>query len=121
MANDIRAWAVGVVSAIAILIPAAPAHADGLIIPFIGADFGGDAGDCRGVTPCSSKQLTYGVGIGFMVGGVIGFEGEIAHAPKFFGESSARGDNYLLTAMANVLVGVPIGPVRPYAVGGIGV
>ena len=111
---------VSIVVFVIVMMPAA-ARADGLIVPFIGADFGGSAGDCSGVTPCSSRQLSYGAGIGFMVGGVVGFEGEIAHAPHFFGEGSARADNYVLTAMANVLVGVPIGPVRPYAVGGVGV
>jgi hypothetical protein len=103
-----------------LMVPAA-ARADGLIVPFIGADFGGDAGSCAGVNPCSSRQMSYGVGIGFMVGGVVGFEGEIAHAPHFFGEGSARPDNYVFTAMANVIAGVPIGPVRPYVVGGVGV
>ncbi len=123
MMNDKRAHASWVASAafVAVLVAPAAARADGLIMPFVGADFGGDAGDCRGVTPCSSKQLTYGVGFGFMVGGVIGLEGEIAHAPHFFGEGSARADNYVLSGMVNILVGVPIGPMRPYVVGGIGV
>jgi opacity protein-like surface antigen len=103
------------------LLAPRPARADGLIMPFVGADFGGNAGNCSGVTPCESRQLSYGVGIGFMVGGVVGFEGEIAHAPRFFGEGGARADNYLLSVMANLLVGVPIGPVRPYGVFGIGV
>jgi opacity protein-like surface antigen len=55
-----------------------------------------------------------------MAAGVLGLEGDIAYAPHFFGEKSERGDNYVLTTMANVLVGIPLGPVRPYAVGGLG-
>jgi opacity protein-like surface antigen len=109
------------VATAACLLTPLPARADGLITPFIGADFGGDAGNCEGVTPCSSKQLAYGVGLGFMVGGVVGFEGEFAYAPHFFGEGGARADNHLLTVMANVIAGVPLGPVRPYVVGGVGV
>ena len=106
---------------LAALLTPRPARADGLIIPFIGADFGGDAGDCAKAVPCSTNQMSYGLGLGFMVGGVVGFEGEIAHAPHFFGEASERGGNSVLTIMANVLVGVPLGPVRPYAAAGVGV
>jgi outer membrane protein with beta-barrel domain len=108
-------------AAMFVWLTSSPARADGLIVPFVGADFGGDAGSCEGITPCESKQLTWGIGVSFMVGGVIGFEGEFAHAPRFFGEGSARADNYVMTFMGNVLVGVPLGPVRPYAVGGLGV
>jgi Outer membrane protein beta-barrel domain len=105
----------------ALLVLPVPARADGLITPFIGSDFGGDAGNCAELVPCDSSQLTYGLGIGFMAGGVVGFEGEFAYAPHFFGDVSGRPDNSLLTVLANVIAGVPIGPVRPYVVGGIGV
>ena len=122
MANGIRARASWVASAavVAILVVPAAARADGLIMPFVGADFGGDAGDCRGVTPCWSKQLTYGVGFGFMVGGVIGLQRDRARAALLWGRGRPRG-NDVLSGMVNILVGVPIGPVRPYVVGGIGV
>jgi len=106
---------------IAALATARPARADGLITPFIGSDFGGDAGNCATLVPCDSSQLSYGLGLGFMVGGIVGFEGEFAYAPHFFGDVSGRPDNSLLTVMANVIAGVPIGPVRPYVVGGVGV
>lgn len=106
---------------IAIFLVASPARADGLIVPFVGGNWGGDAGACEGLTPCSPSRVTYGVGIGFMVGGVLGFEGEFGYAPHFFGEGGARSDNYVLTTMANILAGVPLGPVRPYAVFGVGV
>src|SRR5262249_6131170 len=38
----------------------------------------------------------------------------------FFGDAPGRGDNYVVTAMVNVIAGIPAGPVRPYAGGGIG-
>jgi opacity protein-like surface antigen len=104
-----------------LLVAPLPARADGLITPFIGSDFGGDAGNCAELLPCDSSQLSYGVGLGFMVGGVVGFEGEFAYAPHFFGDVSGRPDNSLTTVLANVIAGVPIGAVRPYVVGGIGV
>jgi opacity protein-like surface antigen len=106
---------------IAALATSRPASADGLITPFIGSDFGGDAGNCAELVPCESSQLSYGLGLGFMVGGVVGFEGEFAYSPHFFGDVSGRPDNSLLTVMANVIAGVPLGAVRPYVVGGVGV
>jgi opacity protein-like surface antigen len=100
----------------------ASARADGLIMPFFGYDFGGDAGDCPTVSlSCSSKQWGWGIGIGFMAGGVVGFEGEFAMAPDFYGNSPDRGDNYVMTVMGNVIAGVPLGPMRPYAALGFGV
>jgi hypothetical protein len=108
----------------AVLVLAAPAaaRADGFITPFVGADFSGDAGTCPTLaTNCSENRLTYGVGVGFMVGGIVGFEGEFAYAPHFFGEATQLSDNFLSTAMGNVLLGIPIGPVRPYGTVGFGV
>lgn len=102
-----------ILTASMLLLAAPPARADGLIIPFIGADFGGDAANCRQIVPCTSKQLSYGLGVSFMVGGVVGFEGEIADAPHFFGESTGRGDNHVLSVMGNMLVGIPIKAFRP--------
>jgi opacity protein-like surface antigen len=108
--------------AIALLLTtSATARADGLFTPFWGWDFGGDAGDCRSLTPCDPKQTTFGASLGFMVGGIFGLEGDFGYAPHFFGEGNALSDNHVLTFMGNVLIGAPIGPVRPYAVGGVGV
>jgi opacity protein-like surface antigen len=108
------------IAAVTLSVPAS-ARADGLITPFVGSDFGGDAGNCAELVPCSTNQLAYGLGLGFMVGGVIGFEGEFAYAPHFFGDvNSSRSDNSLLTMMGDVIAGIPIKAVRPYAVGGLG-
>jgi opacity protein-like surface antigen len=100
---------------------AASARAEGFLIPFIGYDFSGDSGDCRTITPCTPKQITYGGAVGFMVGGVLGLEGEVAYAPHFFGEGSGLADNSVTTAMVNALAGIPLGPVRLYGAGGVGV
>lgn len=112
-------WALSVATIATVLMPL-PARADGLITPFVGADFGGDAANCPSAIPCSSNQLSYGIGLGFMVGGVVGIEAEVADAPHFFGEGSGLGDSHVLTAMGSVLVGVPLGAVRPYVTGGFG-
>jgi opacity protein-like surface antigen len=111
-------WTVAV--ACAVLIMPAPARADGLITPFFGYNFSGNAGDCSSNPSCATTQYTYGVAFGFMAGGLLGLEEDIAYAPHFFGSASDRSDNYVFTAMTNVLVGIPAGPVRPYALGGIG-
>ena len=100
---------------------AGQARAQGFISPFIGANFGGNAGECADVVDCTSKQFVWGVSAGFLAGGIFGLEGDFGYAPKFFGEGDALEDNYVLTAMANVLVGVPLGPVRPYGAGGFGI
>jgi hypothetical protein len=102
MENRMRTRTIRVVllTGLTIWLMARPARADGLITPFVGADFGGDAGDCRGVTPCVSKQLTYGVGAGFMVGGMLGLEAEIAYAPRFFGDRRTRADEHTEAAAA---------------------
>ena len=53
-----------------LLTTGATARADGLFTPFWGWDFGGDAGDCRSLTPCDPKQTTFGASLAFMVGGI---------------------------------------------------
>jgi opacity protein-like surface antigen len=103
------------------VIMAAPALADGFVTPSIGANFGGDAGTCASASGCSSKHITYGVAAGFMGAGILGIEEEVSYAPNFFGSVPALGNNGVLTAMTNVIVGAPLGPVRPYVSGGIGV
>ena len=105
------------------LLFAAPAFADGFVTPSIGGNFGGDAGDCPNITTsgCSSKHLTYGVAAGYMGGGILGVEEQIGYAPNFFGDVPAFGHNSVLTAMTNLIVGVPLGPIRPYVSAGIGV
>jgi opacity protein-like surface antigen len=102
------------------LLASAPAWADGFIAPFIGDNLGGNAGKCTSVTSCSSTHLTYGVAVGVMSGGVLGVEEDIGFAPSFFGKVPLFGNNSLFTAMTNLIVAVPLGPVHPYVSGGGG-
>jgi opacity protein-like surface antigen len=89
-----------------------PARAEGF-------NFGGDvASTCQSLTSCDDKRLTWGVAFG-TTHGIFGFEEDIAYAPSFFGKT-ADGDNAVLTAMTNVMLIVPAGPVRPFAVAGLG-
>lgn len=100
---------------------AQPARAQGYFAPFVGYDFGGDAGTCPALfNDCSEKKSSYGVTIGTLTGGVIGFEEDISYAPDFFGESSQFGQNSVLALMSHLVVGLPLGGLRPYVSGGLG-
>lgn len=104
-----------------LVLAAAPARAQGYFAPFVGYDFGGDAGNCPSLlNDCREKKTSYGVTFGSLSGGVLGVEADIAYAPDFFGESDRFGENSVLTLMTNLVVGVPLGGLRPYASGGLG-
>ena len=96
-----------------------PALADGFFSPFVGFGFGGDsAATCPSVTNCEDKRLSWGASIGKTNGG-FGLEADFAYAPDFFGKTPGF-DNALLTAMSNLMVVIPAGPIQPYGVFGLG-
>jgi len=104
-----------------VALSAAPARAQGFVAPFVGYDFGGDAGNCPSLfSDCTEKKTSYGVVFGFLAGGFFGVEADIGYAPDFFGESQEFGDNSVLTFMTNLVIGIPAGGVRPYASAGLG-
>jgi opacity protein-like surface antigen len=100
-----------------VLGAATQARAQGFISPFVGYDFGGDAG-CPAVTNCEDKQLNAGVAIGSM-GSFLGFEEDFGYAKDFFGTAPNLSSN-VLTLMSNLLIVPKIGPARPYVLGGVG-
>jgi opacity protein-like surface antigen len=104
-------------------LSAGTARADGLFIPFIGVNFGGDAGSEFG-DALDASRFNWGASLGWMGGGVIGFEGDFGYSPDFFGKTDLGGSS-VLTAFGNVLLGVPFGGqqgfgIRPYGLVGIG-
>jgi outer membrane protein with beta-barrel domain len=102
-----------------IMLTSAPARADGYIVPFAGFNFGGDSStSCASLTNCEKKRLNLGVSLVSM-GPVFGLEEDISYAKNFFGETPGL-DNSVFSAMSNLIIGVGVGPVRPYVVGGIG-
>ena len=108
-----------VIPAVALLsLLPCPAQADGFFSPFVGFGFGGDSATCVSLTQCEEKRLSWGASIGSM-NGIFGFEEDIAYAPDFFGKTP-NAANAMLTAMTNVMLVIPAGPVRPYAVIGMG-
>src|SRR5712671_6267885 len=97
---------------------AAPARAQVFISPFAGYNFGGDSANCVSLQNCEEKRLNLGVSVG-TTHGILGFEEDIAYAGEFFGKTPG-GSNALLTVMSNVMVVLPAGPIRPYALIGLG-
>jgi opacity protein-like surface antigen len=96
---------------------ASPAQAQGFISPFIGYNFGGDAG-CPEITGCEDKNLNWGIGVGAL-GGLFGVEAEFAFIPDFFGETPGQSSS-VFTFMGNVMLAPRFGPVQPYATIGLG-
>ena len=112
------------VVAIAITLAAAPARADGFFIPFFGVNFGGDSGK-QFSEAFDTSQFTFGASLGFMGGGVFGFESDFAYSPDFYGKTDTGGSR-AFTATGNLLIGIPFGGqkgfgVRPYGLVGAGV
>ena len=97
---------------------AGSARADGgFISPYIGFNFGGDSANCLGVNSCEDHRLNFGAAFGTRHG-VFGIEEDIGYAPDFFG-TTGEG-NGVLTVMTSALFVVPAGPIKPYALIGIG-
>lgn len=117
---------------LATLVPASPARADVLLTPFVGANLGGSASSPLANLVGDPSRTTFGGSLALMAGGVFGIEADVGYTPRFFGTDVELGgvpislaQNNVLTAMANLTVGVPVqgssgAGIRPYAVGGIG-
>lgn len=115
MTHPLRAF---IVSLAALgIVGTADARAQSFISPLLGFNFAGDSG-CPTITGCDDKRLNAGVSLG-RLGLVLGFETEFAYARDFFGSAPGLSSN-VLTAMGNVLLVPAIGPVRPYALAGMG-
>jgi opacity protein-like surface antigen len=112
-----KAGAIAILATLLAFGFAGNARAQGFISPIIGYDFGGDTG-CPNLTGCKDKKLNAGVAFGSM-GSFLGFEEELAYAKDFFGNAPGLSSS-VLTAMSNVMVVPSIGPVRPYALVGLG-
>ena len=66
---------------------ASPAAAQGFVGGTLGNNFGGDSG-CPEISNCEDKNVNWGVSVGAL-GGIVGFELELAQIPDFFGDSPA--------------------------------
>ena len=91
--------------------------AQSFISPFIGYNFGGDAG-CPEITNCEDKRRNLGVAFG-SVGNIFGAELDFAFIDNFFGETPGVSSN-VLTLMGNFMLAPKFGIVQPYGVVGLG-
>jgi opacity protein-like surface antigen len=96
---------------------ASTARAQGFVSPFLGFNFGGDSANCVAISNCQDRRLNFGLSFGKR-NGVMGLEEDIAYAPDFFGKTGEG--NGVLTAMTDILVVIPAGPIQPYGLIGIG-
>jgi opacity protein-like surface antigen len=94
--------------------PAAAQTTGGMVTPFFGVATG---------TPTDENRTVYGGSIG-ATGSVIGFEFDFGYSPNFYEVEDDFGDlgssGSVSTLMGNLLVGLPLGRVRPYATFGAG-
>jgi len=95
------------------------ARAQVFVAGSVGSTFGGDVSGCQSLTNCETRRVTYGGSLGYLWS-LLGWEGEVAHTPQFFGESAESDANGVTTVMMNLLVAPSFGPVRPYGVLGLG-
>jgi opacity protein-like surface antigen len=106
------------------LVAPAAARADGLFVPFIGVNFGGNSGRALSAA-IDAERLDWGMSLAYMGGGVLGLEADLANSPDFYGKTDLGGSS-VLTATGNLVIGIPIGGqhgvgFRPYALAGLGV
>ena len=98
----------------------ASASAQGYITAFVGGNFGGDSGVSLDESIDDTSRLNFGARLGILGGGIFGGEFDVGYTPDFYGKGTVFDSSGVLTVMGNVVVGLPLGPVRPYFVGGIG-
>src|SRR4030095_13896558 len=114
----VRRSRIPLLAVVVIIGSARPSSAQGFISPFLGYNFGGDAG-CPESTNCEDKHANYGVAFGAL-GSVVGFEAEFAHTNDFLGASSTLESSNVLTFMGNFMLAPKFGPIQPYGLAGIG-
>lgn len=113
------------IAAATVLLASSSAQAQGHVNLFVGGNFFGDSGRSINDTFDDGSRLTWGGSIGGMSKGIFGAELDLGYSHNFFGKDDSLNNNYVLTLMPNVIVGVPIGGERgpglqPYATAGFG-
>jgi opacity protein-like surface antigen len=116
-----RRTTMAMVGIVVVLLAPSVASAQGYLIPFAGGNFGGDTGTTLDQSINDTSRLVFGARLGGMSHGVFGAETDIGYTRNFYGTGSIFNSSNLLTVMANLLVGLPAGPMRPYATGGVGI
>lgn len=108
------------------LLPAVPARADWLIIPFAGTAFGGETSLATFEGTTGSAHTVFGVSGSWLSDQIIGVEADLMYAPGFFERSggSLILDSAVTTLSGGVMAAVPLSitreSLRPYLAGGLG-
>ncbi len=123
-----RIW---VLACCALAVCAADTHADILAVPFVGGTFKAQTTlpvfGLPTIDPGAlSRTLVLGVAGMWLSPGVLGVEGELAHAPRFFnleGQPALVGSN-VTTVTGSLVLTAPLSltreSLRPYLLGGLG-
>ena len=96
---------------VGLLLVSTEAAADGLFTGSAGVSFGSDQTEQVG---------TWGLSLAGMAGGIFGFEVDYGRSGQAKTESVFITDSRTTTVMGNLIIGIPLGAVRPYVVGGFG-
>ena len=102
---------VATLSVAMLMLMPATALADGIFTPFAGVSFGSDQ---------TERVTTYGISLAGMAGGIFGFELDFAQTAETMTGTVFSANSRATTVMGNIIVGVPLGAVRPYVSGGLG-
>jgi opacity protein-like surface antigen len=110
-----------IAAALALTLVPAPARGDWLFTPSLGTTFGADTN--------GREHFTYGAALGWMGEGIFGWEADLSFTPEFFegndDDFDLDGGSNVVTAMGNVIIGLPFGGqrdagFRPYVTAGLG-
>jgi len=103
------------------------ARADYLFTPFVGGAFGGQTAFLNLEQGVGSTQLIFGGSAGWLTGGLLGVEVDVAYAPRFFERDNLTGTilgSNAWTLSGSVIIAAPLSvtdySLRPYLVGGLG-
>src|SRR5688572_29009683 len=109
-----------------ICAPAADAHADWLITPFLGTSLAGET-TLLVLERGAGARMTLGASLALFTDGIVGIEADVGHTPKFFEGDDPRGlvlSSRVTTFGGNVILAAPLGltreSLRPYLLGGLG-
>ncbi len=109
-----------VCSGILLLLPVT-ASAQAQLTLFVGGNFGGSTDVALDESIRDASQLDFGARLGLFTGGIFSLEFEYGHTPNFYGKGTVFDSSSVRTMMGSLVLGFPAGPVRPYAVAGVGV
>jgi len=115
-----RTFMTALLGSVILLLAPAAAVAQGYVTAFVGGNFGGDTGVSLDESINDRSKLDFGARLGAMGAGILGGEVDLGVTRNFYGKGTIFDSTNVFTAMGNLLVGLPLGPVRPYVLAGAG-